>query len=588
MKETLSLEQELRAVRIFRGKNAKRPSATATPVPQETGRPWQQDIDTVQQTMQEVLRTVANLSGVELPGAPHATQDGGTPLHRLEISTLKDRIRNDLEGYSLKTTAEVAKQARRKTEEALDEIKGEIGGRIEQVAAEFRENLQLPAQMEKLLEPCVEDAEARLQKSLSQKVENLLSEQDQLAQEKLRGALTSVQTQISTIERTLQEIREIKPDSATQVSAEPPAAILEELLAKQERMIEERLLRAIEPVQARIVTVEDLAGKMESALSTRIEHLFSEHERLVQDKLQDVLSSFQNRINTTQETAATLESSLSQKVERMLAEHQKLVQAKLEEDSDTAQTRADSIDEIAARLESSLSQKMEHLLADREQSHQDRLQQALSSVQGRIKTAEEATANLRNSLSQKVDDALAEQRQIVQQKLQEVPVPLQPQIVSVEEVAVRVENSLSRKVEQLFVEREKANKDRLQQALISAQAQIATLEQAVQKICASKDNPGAQTPVEETTATVDGAELKDESSFKSDLNGFLDQAFSRIQWSFKDLLETRKLKQAKSGDADLEELRKALPSSNTDMLTQVKQALDNLDRLGPKDPACAS
>ncbi len=588
MKETLSLEQELRQVRIFNGKNLKKPSATATPATQTTERPWQQDIDAVQQTMQEVLRTVANLSGVELPGVPHGTQDGGTPIHRLEISTLKDRIRNDLEGYSLKTTAEVAKHARKQTEAVLDEIKGEIGGRIEQVAAEFRENLQLPAQMEKLLEPCVEDAEVRLQKALSQRVENLLSEQDHLAQDKLQGALTSVQTQISTIERTLQEIREMKADSAAQVSAEPPAANIEELLAKQERMIEERLQRAIEPIQARIVTVEDLAGKMESSLFTRIEHLFSEHEKLVQDKLQDVLGSFQSRINTTQETAATLESSLSCKVERMLAEHQQLVQAKLQESPANVQTPADSIDEIAARMESSISQKVEHLLAERELLHQDRLEQALSSVQGRIKTAEDATANLGSSLSKKVDEMLAEQKQIVQQKLQEVAVPVQPQIVSVEEVAARVENSLSRKVEQLFAEREMANKDRLQQALVSAQAQIATLEQAVQKICASKDNPVVQTPAAQTDAAADGIETKNEASPSNDFNGFLDQAFSRIQWSFKDLLETRKLKHAKSGDADLEELRKALPTSNTDMLTQVKQALDNLDRLGPKNPAPAS
>src|SRR5512146_2832006 len=117
MKGLLSLDQELRAIRKPKGQESTaRSNRSAGPI--ETERPWQAEIDRVQQTMQEVLRAVAGFSGVELPGLPSSARDGQAPSPTLDIKTLKDRFRNDLEGFSIKTTEELAKRAREQSRAA--------------------------------------------------------------------------------------------------------------------------------------------------------------------------------------------------------------------------------------------------------------------------------------------------------------------------------------------------------------------------------------------------------------------------------------------------------------------------------------
>ncbi len=161
-----------------------------------------------------MLRAVAGLSGVELPGLPPGLLDDEANPPRLDIRSLKDRIRNDLEGFSIKTTEELTKRAREQAHVALDGFQNEVGESIEKVAAEFRENLHLPAQIEKLLVPCVEDAEARLERSIAQKFEHLVAQHEQSVQEKLQGTLSSVHAQISALEQTVQQVRELQSEAS--------------------------------------------------------------------------------------------------------------------------------------------------------------------------------------------------------------------------------------------------------------------------------------------------------------------------------------------------------------------------------------
>ena len=77
-------------------------------------------------------------------------------------------------------------------------------------------------QIEKLLEPSVEGASARLETSLSQKVEHLMAEHQQLVHDRLQGMLGSVQAQISALEQSVQQIRELKANSVVQLPAEQP------------------------------------------------------------------------------------------------------------------------------------------------------------------------------------------------------------------------------------------------------------------------------------------------------------------------------------------------------------------------------
>ena len=256
MKGLLSLDQELRAARRLNGqKNEDRPLRKSGA--KESERPWQQDIDLMHQTMREVLRAVATLSGVELPGLPPGLEDDDVPTPRLGVENLKDRFRNDIEGFSIRTTEELTKKAREKTQAALGAVENEVGGRIEQAAAQLREKMQSESQFDKLLEPAVQEAVGRLERSLSQKVEQLFAEHEKLVQDRLQRMASSVQSQINTLEQTVQQIREMKAEAVAnaaavqpvEVPSEPPAQ-LPAVQAVKVPTVQPANVSTVQPVQA--------------------------------------------------------------------------------------------------------------------------------------------------------------------------------------------------------------------------------------------------------------------------------------------------------------------------------------------------
>ncbi|HXH51071.1 MAG TPA: hypothetical protein VNM47_17160 [Terriglobia bacterium] len=569
MKGILSLDQELRAARLAKGQK-KGTQSDHSSAQREHYQPWQPEIDRMQQTMREVLRAIAGISGVELPGLPAGLQDDAVPQPKLDINTLKDRFRNDLEGFSIKTTEELTKRAREQTRAALDEVQNEVlGAGIDQVAAELREKLQAPVQIEKFVGSAIEEAAARLEMSLSQKIERLIAEQQQLVQDKLQGALGAVHAQVNA--QVDAEFREIL-----------------QLPAQIEKLVEP--------------AVEKAAARLESSLRQKVEHQLAGQQQLLQDGLQGTLTAVQSQVSTqiaaelrdklqppaqidtlvdpaVEKAAARLEESLSQKIERLLAEHEHLVQDKLRGALSSVQAQVSTqiaaelrdklqpaaqidtlvdpaVEKAAARLEMSLSQKIEHLLAEHEQMVQDKIQGALSSVQARINTLEQSVQQIR--------------------EIKAVPVVQAP-----------VEQPTA-KVEHLLAEQERLVQDRLEGALSTVQARINTLEQSVQQISELKTVPVAQAPVEQPVVPADNAETKLESSVDSGFKGFLDHAFSRIESSFNNLLETPKKEPVQTTHAKLEGLRRAIPDASTDKLIRIQQALDNLDRLGPKNPPPAS
>jgi hypothetical protein len=273
MKGLFSLDQELRAARRLNGqKNEDRPVRQTGA--KESERPWQQDIDLMHQTMREVLRAVATLSGVELPGLPPGLEDDDVPTPRLGVENLKDRFRNDIEGFSIRTTEELTKKAREKTQAALGAVENEVGGRIDQAAAQLREKMQNESQFDKLLEPAVEKAVSRLEKSLYQKVENLFAEHEKLVQNRLQGMVSSVQSQISTLEQTMQQIRELKAESLAKAPAVQPAAV---------PAVQPTNVPAVQPVQV----VDNAPKKSESNPSDKLkgflDQAFSRIERSFAD-----------------------------------------------------------------------------------------------------------------------------------------------------------------------------------------------------------------------------------------------------------------------------------------------------------------
>lgn len=566
MKGLLSLDQELRAIRKPKGQE-KTPSFRRSNDPVETDRPWQPEIDQVQQTMREVLRAVAGFSGVELPGLPSATRDDQTPAPSLDLKTLKDRFRNDLEGFSIKTTQELATRAREQTRAALEAVQNDVGGMVDKVASEFRENLQLPAQIEKLLEPCVEDAEARLANSISQKFDHLVARHEQLVEEKLQQTVSSVQTQMSALEQAVQQIHDLKAQAAAQQSSQQQGTMdVEQLLAERDRLVQGKLDEALAPVQAQIGTLEATVQQL--------------HDLKAQATAQ--AASDQSHI-----------AEVSSRVDALAAEFY----GKLQDQAEIEKLIEPRVEKATARLEEALLRKVEQLVTQGEQLMQEKVRGSLGSFQTQMSTLEQTMKEVRDlkadwvaqsSVNQagttelvgRIDQLAAE----FMGKLQDASGIESLLDLRVEQSAARLEKSICEKVENLVARHSALVDEKIQGTLSFFQDQMNALEQTVQQIRELKILPVVQAPVEAAVvAAADPAKLGD-NNIKVDLNGFLDQAFSRIEFSFNNLREARKVQAAQSSGSSLEYLRKAIPTGSPDMLARVQQALDNLDRLGTQDP----
>ena len=526
----------------------------------------------MQRTMREVLRAVAGLSGVELPGLPPGLQDNEAPPPRLDINNLKDRFRNDLEGFSIRTTEELTKRAREQTRAALEAVQNEVGGMVDQVAAEFRENLQLPAQIEKLLEPCVEDAEARLANSISQKFNDLVTRHENLVQEKLQETVSSVQAQMSALEQSLQEVRSLKAEQVVQPSAEQPSmAAIEGRIDEFAAEFREKLRDQAQVEKLFEPRIEEAAARLEKSISEKVEHLVAQHEQLVQEKLQETLNSVHAEMNTLDQTAQEVRSlkadwiaqastgsrNATANVEHLLAEHDRLVQARLQEALSPVQSQMSALGQTVQEVRAMKAEPVVQPSAD---------QPNAAVISGRI-----------DQLAAEIREKFQGQEQI--EKL------LEPRVG---EAAARLEASISQKVEHLVAQHDQLVQEKLQGTLSSVQEQISTLVQAAQQIRDFSAGSEMRLPAEQPVEAAYIPTKRDESKLNLDFNGFLDQAFSRIECSFNNLQEVRKVQSAQSSNASLEYLRQAIPTGSPDMLLRVQQALDNLDRLGTKDPHPAS
>lgn len=204
----------------------------------EADRPWEADIDRLRRTIQEMLAAISNLTGVELAGEAVSSDasDASHPL--MGHKSLKDRIRNDLESFATMTASEMAREAERKTHIALAALQSEANAQAEQAARDLRERFRsqfetglfeialtqqtqdritelaqgsagefarwvwlmckgtgasIPQEVERLLKPYVEDTTDQLLESVRRQFSEKLEEQEQLAQERLKGLLRSLE-----------------------------------------------------------------------------------------------------------------------------------------------------------------------------------------------------------------------------------------------------------------------------------------------------------------------------------------------------------------------------------------------------------
>ena len=351
MKGPISLAQELRAIRSGGSSKVSR----AVPEPEEAARPWQADIDRMQQALQDVLQAVSQLSGVELRGVD-ANPDGGQAESQLDRGTLKDQIRNDLEAFSSATTANIIKQAEEQVRATLGAVQEDVSGQIDHVTREFQAEMQgrldleqlqvdfaqqskdrvaeliqvrtdefarwvwltckgtgapIPSQIEKLLEPYAEEALAKFTGGFQQRVQQLFGEHEQMVQGRLQSTTRSLESQVSALEQSSLQIFERNADTVAKQLAERLRATAEEDARSFQRRSEEEIDAAVRRFRAHL---EDVAAGSQKAWQDQQEQQAESFRRRIEALEGEIEESRASEIaGRIEQTAAyVIESSVQQ------------------------------------------------------------------------------------------------------------------------------------------------------------------------------------------------------------------------------------------------------------------------------------
>ncbi|HET9178100.1 MAG TPA: hypothetical protein VFQ24_07055 [Terriglobia bacterium] len=236
MNTPLSLVQELRGIRGGQKHSQSDLEGLLSEI-REARREWQDQLDQAQKLLHDLLGSVAELSGIELPGMAIGSQKDGEGSLRLGFKTLKDRIRNELEGFASKSAAEVAKQVHDKSSVVLEPLEKEMQSRMDRLAEEFRGKLKtrleseqdelakqvkvqaeevlqakmkdfaewislmtegsvssIPAELQKSLEPHVEQVKDSLKNSFQQQLAMVMKESERAVQSKVEAIKNEIQT----------------------------------------------------------------------------------------------------------------------------------------------------------------------------------------------------------------------------------------------------------------------------------------------------------------------------------------------------------------------------------------------------------
>ena len=457
MKVPLSLADELRSIRGgFNSKSLPRGPNR----PAETERPWKSDIERVEQTLQEALRVISRFSGVELPegAAPSSGEDGS--VSRLDCITLKERIRNDLEAFSVTTASEIAKQAEEQARAALAAVQSEMSGRIEQVVGEYRLKLKeeiepqeidinvtrqsqdrvaelvraqtdefarwvwltckgtgtpIPLQVEKLLEPYVEEATALVTGSIHQKIQDLLADQEKLVEERFQGTADSLQSQIASLEQAAQQICEKNADSVTRLSTEKLHAVADEATKSFEGKIQEKMEGSLGGVQARL----------DETTSALLERLQKEQDERARDFIRR-LEALSSEVEATEGPAmvSRMEQAANGVVESSLQQLQQATDRSVQRVQETGRFVNDSVEEGFKRVGEMLGGKgedlggfRERILADSKEHIASMVDEAVGSIEPRILQMAEEKIEAANAERGKSQDESISQ---FESRLQEV------------------------------------------------------------------------------------------------------------------------------------------------------------------------
>ncbi len=533
----------------------------------------------MQNTLQEVLQAVSQFSGVDLPGASPTSPDGADSPPRLDVSTLKDRIRNDLETYSVSTAAELSKRAEEKTRAALGALENELNDQIERVAGGLREKLQgragteqagvelaqqskdrvahliqaqtdefarwvwqtckgteapTPPQIQKMLEPYVEEATADFGASFQQKVQDLIAEQVQVVRERFQEAAESAQSQIGSLQQASLQVCEQNADTVVKQSTDKLNFAADEALTG----LQSRMGHEVEGALARFQTQ---MGETSAAAQTELQRDQDQWAENFRQRLEGMakeaqgmgMSELSNRI--AQSSADLIESSLQHlhhQTEDSLEHSRDEISAFMKLEMDGVQQQIRDLGLTAHHaLDCELAAASDRHIANSREQLDGMIQESMASMPERVRQAAELNSEEIARVIRDSQDALASQ---FESRLQET-----------------VESRLNGLMARIQQEADHA----AQRVAAGAKA----VSEALMRELSDKANASA-------------AALREES----------DQASRRMESSLQESLEAHRQQLAQIVQAGLAEKKDAMSDTVTELHNRLKQAAELLIATDPK------
>jgi chemotaxis protein histidine kinase CheA len=380
MNTPLSLVQELRGIRGGQKHSHSDLEGLLSEI-REARREWQEQVDQAQNLLHNLLGSVAELCGVELPGMAGGEGKGGDSSLRLGFKTLKDRIRNELEGYASTSAADVAKQIQGQSAVVLEPLEKELNARMDNLAEEFREKLKVRLAQEQ--DQVAEQARARTEEMLQGKM-NDFAEWIRLMTE---GSVSSIPAEV-------------------QKSLEPHV-----------EQVKDRLKNAFQQ-QLSMVAMES-----ERTLQTKVEAIKTEVQSLVGGlsdqarqacsmSTQQAMKDFENRLNlAVQQAAGQIEAKSRAHTEENLntikSHMDGLTSASKVEFQSYADAQVSGFREKLATAAKELQQKSAaDIVSNLQKASQDALNTSLAQVKQHLdQTLEQSKGELKATMGTMTDDA---------------------------------------------------------------------------------------------------------------------------------------------------------------------------------------
>jgi hypothetical protein len=379
MNTPLSLVQELRGIRGGQKHNHNDLESLLSEI-QEARREWQEQVDQAQRLLRELMGAVAELSGVSLPGVSLDAQKDGDGSLRIGFKTLKDRIKNELEGFASTSAAEISKNVHGKSQTVLDPLEKEMNTRLDNLANEFREKLQ--ARLESEQNEVANQAKLRVEETLQGKM-NEFAEWIKLMTE---GTMSSVPAEV---QKSLQpHVEEVKERLKTSFQQHLNMVLME---------LERTAQHKVEGIQNEMKAV--MAGLSEQARQT------------CSQSAEQAMKDLNNRLGTAaQDCTRQFEAGSKAYTEENLGQFKAQLSAFSAASKEEFRSYADShVDGFKERLRSTsqeLQQKSAQEIASNVQkASQDALNASIAQVQQRLGEALEHSKNeLRNTMGSMLED----------------------------------------------------------------------------------------------------------------------------------------------------------------------------------------